>query len=302
MVIGALAGFIARRPVVWHLRDIVSKEHFDKHRLAIIKALSKHMITHVIANSRASADALHALADLSPDQVSVVYNGIDAIPFDFAAKIPTAALRARYDLPANAYLIGTFSRLAHWKGQHVLLDALASLPNAHAVLVGAALFGEDAYEAELKAQVQTLGLTERVHFIGFQSDVAGLMHAMDMIVHTSIAPEPFGRVIVEAMLARRPIVAAAGGGALEIITDGVDGVLVTPGDAAALAAAVDHLRHHPEERDAIVLRGYSRARGSFDPDAYCQAVLRRLEAVGQFALPVDNVDTEMTTSVAAPRS
>lgn len=288
MVIGALAGLIARRPVVWHLRDIVTSEHFDKHRLAIIKFLSKHMITHVIANSRASADALQALADLPPDRVSVVYNGIDVLPFTLAANIPASALRARYGLPPDAYLIGTFSRLAHWKGQHVLLDALVSLPDAHAVLVGAALFGEDAYEAKLRAQVQALGLSERVHFLGFQSDIAGLMHAMDVIVHTSIAPEPFGRVIVEAMLAHRPVIAAAGGGALEIITDGVDGVLVSPGDHAALAAAVEHLRHRPAERDAIVLRGYSRARGSFDPDAYCKAVLRKLELVGQFALPMDN--------------
>ena len=302
MVIGAIAGFIARRPVVWHLRDIVTTEHFDKSRLAVIRILSKRMITHVIANSKASAEALQTLADLPPSQMSVIYNGIDAGPFDAAAAIPTSALRARYGLPADAYLIGTFSRLAHWKGQHVLLEALAAIPDAHAVLVGAALFGESAYEAELKAKVQALGLSERVHFLGFQSDVAGLMHAMDIVVHTSIAPEPFGRVIVEAMLAHRPMIAAAGGGALEIITDGVDGVLVTPGDARELATAVHRLRNDPEEREAIVLRAYSRARGSFDPDAYCKAVLRKLESIGQFALPVENGEAELTTTAPSVRT
>ena len=299
MVIGALAGFITRRPVVWHLRDIVTSDHFDKHRLAVIKLLSKRMITHVIANSNASADALKTLAQLPRSSVSVVYNGIDAAPFDRAALIPVAAYRARYGLPADAFLIGSFSRLAHWKGQHVLLEALASMPHAHAVVVGAALFGEDAYEATLRAQVLAMGLGDRVHFLGFQSDIAGLMHAMDMIVHTSIAPEPFGRVIVEAMLARRPIIAAAAGGALEIITDGVDGVLVSPGDASALAAAVNRLRADPKERDAIVLRGYSRALGTFGPDAYCAAVMRRLESVGRFALPLDNAAVD---AMAAAKS
>lgn len=290
MVIGALAGALSRRPVVWHLRDIVSPDHFDANKLRVIKWLSKSMITHVIANSQASAKALRDLAGLPPDRVSVIYNGIDAGPFDIAARIPAAALRARYGLPADAFLVGAFSRLAKWKGQHILLEAIANKPGVHAVLVGAALFGEDAYEAQLREQVTALGIEDRVHFLGFQSDIPGLMRAMDIIAHTSIASEPFGRVIVEAMLARRPIIATAAGGALEIITDSVDGSFVEPGNVRALADKIDMLRENPAVANELVVRAYATACANFNPDVYCQAVVKQLEIVGGFDLATTCTD------------
>ena len=297
MVIGAVVGFLSRRPVVWHLRDIVSPDHFGGDRLRVIQWCSKLFLTHVIANSRASAEAWLDLTKLPRDRVSVVYNGIDAAPFDAVDIMPRAALRARFGLPEDAFLVGTFSRLAHWKGQHVLLDAVAKTPNAHAVLVGAALFGEDAYEAQLKAQAQTLGIAERVHFLGFQRDVPAAMSAMDVIAHTSIAPEPFGRVIVEAMLARRPIVAAAAGGALEIITPGQDGILIEPNRADLLAAQIEALRTKPELTHGLIQRAYDSARARFDPDVYCRNVMKSLEVVGGFMLPEDPMPA--ATSVAA---
>ncbi|MGI4984184.1 MAG: glycosyltransferase family 4 protein [Janthinobacterium lividum] len=284
MVIGALAGALSHRPVVWHLRDIVSPDHFDGNKLRLIKWLSKSMITHVIANSQASAKALQDLAGLPPDRISVIYNGIDAAPFDTAAEIPVAALRRRYGLPVEPFLVGAFSRLAKWKGQHVLLEAIADKPGVHAVLVGAALFGEDAYEAQLREQVRTLGLEDRVHFLGFQSDIPGLMRAVDIVAHTSIASEPFGRVIVEAMLARRPIIATAAGGALEIITDQVDGSFVEPGNVQDLASKIDMLRDNPAIVSDLVLHAYATACANFNPDAYCQAVLKQLGNIGGFDL------------------
>jgi len=194
--------------------------------------------------------------------------------------VPAAKLRARYQLPENAFLIGCFSRLAHWKGQHVLLQALESIPNAHGVIVGSALFGEDEYAQLLQLQADVPALRGRVHFLGFQADVASLMVAMDVVVHTSIAPEPFGRVIVEAMLARRPIVASRAGGALEIITHAVDGLLVEPDNSAALASAINNLRATPDLNKAIVSQGYIRAKDFFGPVAYCMSVMGKLEKIG----------------------
>jgi len=280
MVIGAFAGLIAGRPVVWHLRDIVSLEHFGKSRLFVIKWITKLFVSHVIANSEASASALRTLAKLHVGKISVVYNGIDSASFDVAATVPAAKLRARYQLPENAFLIGCFSRLAHWKGQHVLLQALESIPNAHGVIVGSALFGEDEYAQLLQLQADVPALRGRVHFLGFQADVASLMVAMDVVVHTSIAPEPFGRVIVEAMLARRPIVASRAGGALEIITHAVDGLLVEPDNSAALASAINNLRATPDLNKAIVSQGYIRAKDFFGPVAYCMSVMGKLEKIG----------------------
>ncbi|MEX3977265.1 glycosyltransferase family 4 protein, partial [Paraburkholderia caribensis] len=203
---------------------------FGSRQLAIIKWCAKLGLAHVIANSAASARAFAELTNFGDRRINVVFNGISAAPFSALRETPQSVLRARLKLPQDAFLVGSFSRLAQWKGQHVLLEAMVLNPQMHAVLVGAALFGEDAYEARLREFVAANGLDGRVHFLGFQDDVAACMCAADVVAHTSITPEPFGRVIVEGMLARRPVVAARAGGVVEIIDDGVNGVMCSPGD------------------------------------------------------------------------
>jgi glycosyltransferase involved in cell wall biosynthesis len=188
-------------------------------------------------------------------------------------------LRARLNLPQEAFLVGSFSRLARWKGQHVLLEAMVLNPHMHAVLVGAPLFGEDAYEVELRAFVAAHQLGERVHFLGFQHDIAACMCAVDAVVHTSITPEPFGRVIVEGMLAQRPVVAARAGGVLEIIDDHENGLLCTPGDAYALADTLAELRSNDDMRGRLVRNGYRTALSRFGTANYVDGVARILNDV-----------------------
>ena len=279
MVIGALAGRLTRRPVVWHLRDIVSPEHFGSRQLAIIKWCAKFGLAHVIANSAASARAFAELTNFGDQRIDVVFNGISGAPFNELRDMPQATLRARLNLPQDAFLVGSFSRLAQSKGQHVLLEAMVVNPQMHAVLVGAALFGEDAYEAKLREFVVSNGLQERVHFLGFQNDVAACMCAVDVVAHTSITPEPFGRVIVEGMLARRPVVASRAGGVTEIIDDGVNGVMCTPGDAHVLADTLAELRSDQSLRDQLVAHGYQTAVRKFGTQAYVEGVERILTNV-----------------------
>ncbi|MPW21282.1 glycosyltransferase [Paraburkholderia sp. CNPSo 3157] len=279
MVIGALAGRFARRPVVWHLRDIVSREHFGGRQLAIIKWCAKLGLAHVIANSAASARAFAELTNFGDTRIDVVFNGIPAAPFNALRDVPQSVLRARLNLPKDAFLVGSFSRLAQWKGQHVLLEAMVLNPGMHAVLVGAPLFGENAYEAQLHAFVASHGLNDRVHFLGFQDDVAACMCAVDAVAHTSITPEPFGRVIVEGMLARRPVVAARAGGVMEIIDDNVNGLMCTPGDAHALADTLAELRANPALRERLVAQGYQTAVCKFGTQAYVEGVERILMSV-----------------------
>ena len=172
-------------------------------------------------------------------------------------------------------VVGVFSRLAEWKGQHVLLDALVSLPGVQALFVGDALFGEDAYAAGLRAQAQRLGVADRVCWAGFRDDVPALMKACTVVAHTSTAPEPFGRVIVEAMLAGRPVVASDEGGPREVISDGRTGRLVTPGNPDGLAAAVGDLIAHPDRARALAEAGGAVARSRFS----VQAMISGAEAV-----------------------
>ncbi len=233
------AGKIAGKPVIWSLQDLLIPEHFSTLLRKGVARLANIGARAVIVNSRATARAFVAAGGDSR-LLHVVPSGVDEAPFletGGAADLPAAAERP---------WIGLFGRLSPWKGQHVAVDALERLQHGTLFLTGDALFGEDGYKSALLRRIGERGLSSRVHFLGFRDEVAPLMRQMDVIVHTSIAPEPFGRVIVEAMLAGRPVIATRGGGPEEIIEEGAGGWLVPPGDGAALAAAVEEVLRRPD--------------------------------------------------------
>ncbi|NNF58314.1 MAG: glycosyltransferase [Rhodothermaceae bacterium] len=271
LVIGAVAALLARRPLVWHLRDIITADHFSPARRRLAVGLANRRAAYVICNSEATAEAFME-AGGDPNKVRVVYNGISPAPFDAVAEDEVAQVRMALGV-GETPVIGVFSRLAQWKGQHVLLEALAYLSEAHALLVGDALFAEDrVYADALRAQAASLGVTERVHFLGFRDDVPVLMKACDVVVHTSVAPEPFGRVLVEGALAGRPVVATDAGGAPEVINDGETGHLVPPGDAQALADTLRTLLTDPIATPRIAEAGRQRALDHFSEEAMVRAV------------------------------
>jgi glycosyltransferase involved in cell wall biosynthesis len=173
-----------------------------------------------------------------------------------------SALRAFLGI-GETPLVGAFGRLAPWKGQHVLIEALRELPGVHALIVGQDLYGEREYEAALRQTVTEGGLADRVHFLGFRTDIPLLMRAVDVVVHTSTAPEPFGRVIVEGMMSGRPIVATAGGGPEEILQNGTSGIIVPPNDSGALATAIRRLLEPGAWRNRIVAAAQGRAHRLF---------------------------------------
>ena len=195
-VLGSLAAAIARRPLIWHLHDIVDRAHFGAGQRRLQIALANRFAHCVIAPSKPVAEAFVAEGGRA-DLPCIVPNGLAIEP----CATPKEELRQRLGLPAGP-LIGAFSRLAPWKGQHVVLMALAKLPGVHCVIAGSPLFGEDAYAESLRALASSLDIAGRVTFLGQRNDVPELMRAVDIVVHPSVDPEPFGRTLVEAMLAR----------------------------------------------------------------------------------------------------
>ena len=278
-LVAALAGAMARRPVVWHLRDILDHRHFSAANVRVVVATANRRAVRVVANSRATADAFVA-AGGKRNLVTVVHNGIDPAPFDALGPDSCREVRAELGIPPGAYVVGCFSRLHPWKGQTVLFDAVARMPAMHALVVGGALFaGEAPYEAELRARASLPSFAGRVHMLGARDDVPRLLAACDVVVHPSVLAEPFGRVLVEAMLAGRPVVAADAGGVPEVVTDGETGVLVPPGDAAAIGEALDALRRDPLRSAALARRASAHARQRFSRDAMLAGVRRVLEEV-----------------------
>ncbi|MGL5077853.1 MAG: glycosyltransferase, partial [Waterburya sp.] len=236
LIIGAIASFLTNKPLIYHLHDILSSEHFSRTNRQLAVFFANRFASLVIANSEATKTAFIDAGGKS-ELVQVIYNGFNLEQYqnlDHEAK----QLREKLNLN-NSYVIGHFSRLSPWKGQHILLEALTQCPQAIALFVGDALFGEQEYVNQLHQQVKELNLSDRVHFLGFRSDIPQLMSMCDLITHTSTAPEPFGRVIVEAMLCGKPIVAAAAGGAIELIENNQTGWLTSPGDPLKLAAIIN---------------------------------------------------------------
>jgi glycosyltransferase involved in cell wall biosynthesis len=275
LVVGAIASLLSRRPLVYHLHDILSPEHFSatNRRLSVAMANRAKL---VIANSEATRSAFIKAGGRS-DIIEIVYNGFNPEPY--LAEIQDHSLRASLNL-GGRFVVGHFSRLSPWKGQHILLEALSHCSeNVAAIFVGDALFGEQEYVQQLHTQVEQLGLRDRVRFLGFRADVIPVMKCCDAIAHTSTAAEPFGRVIVEAMLCGKPAIAAKGGATSELIEHGVTGWLTFPGDAQELAHSIEYCHQHPIEVMEVAKKARSEACHRFHLDTIHEQMVKLLEAV-----------------------
>jgi glycosyltransferase involved in cell wall biosynthesis len=265
-VLSAIAVAVARRPLIWHLHDIITAAHFGAMQRRVQVTLANFCASRVVVPSKACADAFIAEGG-KKDLVVVVPNGLDIAPEPFSP----AQIRAELQLPEGP-LVGVFSRLAAWKGQHVVLQALAKTPGVSCIIAGDALFGEQAYAARLNQMVIDLGLGDRVRFLGQRGDVSRLMRAVDAVIHPSIDPEPFGRTLVEAMLAGVPVIATDAGAASDILEAGRAGTLVPPGDADALAAAITTIMSKPPELSAQLAYAEARAKSHYGTAQMLQAI------------------------------
>ena len=260
-IVSALATLRGSPPVVWHLRDILTAKQFSSVNRRVAVTLANRFAAKVLVNSQATGEAF-VTAGGRKELVEVVYNGFDSEPFDRIAPEKVRAIREHLGVQ-DVPVVGLFSRLSYWKGQHILLSALKELPQVHALLVGEALFGEAEYVSQIKAIAAEPQLKDRIHWLGFRDDIALLMKACDIVVHTSTEPEPFGRVIVEGQLAQRPVIASAAGGALELIEDGVSGCHFPPGDVDALHKAIALVIENSSMASNLAQQGYIHAKQNF---------------------------------------
>lgn len=261
LVVGAIASYFSRRPLVYHLRDILSADHFSFTNRKVAVTLANQFAALVIANSRATQAAfVEAGGHLT--RTAVVYNGFQPESYQVSEQ-KIAQIKQQLGWH-DRFVVGHFSRLSPWKGQHILIEALANCTeDVVAVLVGEALFGEQAYVEQLHRQVATLGLETRIKFLGFRSDIPPLMATCNLIAHTSTAPEPFGRVIIEGMLSGCPVIAAEAGGTVELIRHGKTGWLCPPNQPQKLAELIMTCRNQPVEANTIAQAAQTEAADKF---------------------------------------
>ncbi len=240
-------------PVLWHIHDFV------RTRPMMSRLLCAHArrCAAIVANSHSVADDVRAVVGRRPP-VFTVYNAIDLARFAPAGTLlDLDGLAGMPPLGAGGVRVGIVATMARWKGHETFMRALAMLPAAAPVrgyVIGGPRYetaGSQYTIAELRALAAKLGVAGRVGFTGFVSEVAPAMRALDIVVHASTQPEPFGLVIAEAMACGRAVIASAAGGAAEIIEDGTDALAHPPGDAPALARLIAQLAGDPAMRQRL---------------------------------------------------
>ena len=207
------------------------------------------------------------------DRIAVVPEGLDAQAF--AAGADPKAFRIRHGLPPDLPLVGLVACLAGWKGHETFIKACSRFigrVEAGAVVVGGDPDGSGIRLAALRERVRALGLGQRVWCLGHEPDVASAMAACTVVVHASTSPEPFGRVLLEAMALEKPLVATDAGGPREVVEPEVDGLLVPPGDATALAQAVVRLLGDAGLRERLGRAGQAKLLGRYSLEAHAAAV------------------------------
>jgi glycosyltransferase involved in cell wall biosynthesis len=250
-LLGALAAG-ANAALVWHLHDFTG----ERRDLLPLLRLASRRATLAVANSTAVAsDARRALPGLL---VRTVLNGVDLDVFRPDAVDPQVALG---DPAARAHFrVGLVATYARWKGQDVFLRAAAELARSRRdvawrfYVIGGPVYrtaGSQWSRDELEALARELDVTPLVRFVPFVDDPADAFRALDVVVHASTRPEPFGRTILEAMACGRPVVAARGGGADEIYEDGTNAIGVAAGRPEVLASALASLADTPARATAI---------------------------------------------------
>jgi glycosyltransferase involved in cell wall biosynthesis len=211
----------------------------------------------VIAISHFIAETIVARHGTDRGRIRVIPRGVDMRLFDPALVDPARmeSLRREWALPKGRPVVMLPGRLTRWKGQSVLVEAMARLPgDAIAVLVGGAE-GREAFRAELETLIAARGLQDRVRLVGHASDMPAALLLADIVIHASTDAEAFGRTVIEAQAMERPVIASDLGAPRETVEEAVTGWRVAPGDPGALAQAIGWVLGMPaEERAASGVR------------------------------------------------
>ncbi len=245
---------------------------WSMHRCDAVIGVSQFVAESVIANG------------YPPSKVHAVLNALDADGWDY--RIDGTSVREQFGVAPTTTLLAIISRLFHWKGHSHLLRALAKVkpihPDFKLLIVGEddprGAPGHGSYTAQLKREITELGLSDHVVFTGFRSDIAQVLAACDIFAMPS-HEEPFGLVFLEAMAMKKPIIAIANGGTVEVVEHGRTGLLAPPGDIDALAEHISTLILNPSLREQMGAYGrlqveqrFTPSKMAYESERICQAV------------------------------
>lgn len=265
-----LTSAVSFRPMVLHFRDFMRERPVSRTALAPFTRLGRRI---AVANSRAVARDVEASFPKIP--VHAVLNAIDLEEFSPGPADPGLLARCSPLPPSSPGTLsfGLAGAYARWKGQDLFLHAAAQfrarrpdLP-VRFYVIGSPIYatvGSQFTEGELRRLAANLGIADHVGFIPFQSAMAPLYRALDVVVHASTRPEPFGRTVAEAMGCGRPLIVAEEGGVTELFTRGVSALGCVPRSVTALATAMETLATEPERARSLGQQARIEAEQKFD--------------------------------------
>lgn len=247
-----IAARLAGIPCITHERGIIP--HFHPRDKFLAKRLDA-----IICISKAVHDNLVSSGFGGP-KLTTIYNGLD--PTEMRVTRSALEIRRELGVQPSARLIGIVGNIKKWKGQEVVIRAMASLhnffPEVICLLIGDTPPHDSAYRATIHDLIRDSGLTDHVLITGFRTDVADYINALEIQIHASITPEPFGRVLLEGMALGKPLVASNVGAVPEIVLDGRTGLLFDPSRVDALIKCVHELLADPIRAQMLGRNGRSR--------------------------------------------
>lgn len=269
---GAFAAKRTRTRHIWHIHEIIESPQWLYRFLG--RTLNYYSDT-VIAVSEAVAKSWSKYVDAK--KIRSVYNGIDYSPF----LEKKGNFRAEIHAGDDAVVIGMIGRVHPWKGQGYFLDIAAALKSKFAnlrfVMAGDAFPGNEYLYTELAEKIASHGLEKDVTDLGYRNDIPALLQGLDILILPSVLPDPFPTVILEAMASGKPVAATAHGGALEMIEDGVSGILIPVHDASAAAGKLELLIKDSNLRRQIGEAARLRVQEEFSRTAFENKMLKVLQ-------------------------
>lgn len=251
--------------VVWHMHDYVRSRRVS----ARLLKWTAGRASAVIANSNSVAEDVRLALGAVP--VTTIYNAVDVQRFaPEGAALDLDRLAGVAPPPPGTVRVGLVATFARWKGHDTLLDAIAKLPRTlpvRAYVIGGPVYQTDGSQwslEELRAAAQARGVADRVVFTGVVDRADAALRALDIAVHASTQPEPFGLVIAEAMACGRAVIVSDAGGAAELVAANDTALTHTPGDRAQLAAAILSLATDADRRMRLGRAARATALARFD--------------------------------------
>lgn len=235
--------------------------------------IANRLAHRVLTNSEGVARLVTEEEGIAPEKISVIPNFVDEEGFERPSEPVMAKLRADLGLTEGQNVLGIVARLASVKDHATLLDAFARVHDAHPEWV-LAIAGDGDERASLEERAKDLGVDHAVRFAGMMPHQPSPHHAFDVSILSSVS-EGFPNSVVEAMAARKAVVATNVGGVPDAVDDGVTGLLVEAGDAAGMAAALDRLMGDEELRTGMGDEAFRQARQRFTRER----VLEQLESL-----------------------